>query len=185
MKKRAHFCLSIIALLTIHFNLVSGVLAASSASYGPQKYISYYKKAISAGRPVAAEMKLTEGIIRFPQSAELYVARATVRNGYLKKYDEALIDYNMAIRLSRGSHPKLFFRTGDIYFYKGMYSSAIAEYSKCLKLMPNYGKVYFKRAKVYLKIGDKKKARSDFINCMSYSPKYKKAVLKLWTENQL
>jgi tetratricopeptide (TPR) repeat protein len=171
--------------LLSYFNLDVEVLASSYRSPGPQKYISYYKGMIRVGQPLAAEMKLTEGIMRFPKSVELVIARATVRNDHMKKYDEALFDYNMAIRMSRGAHPKLYFRTGDIYYYKGMYRTSIGEYTKCLKAIPTYGKVYFKRAKAYVKIGEKEKARVDLRKCQTFSPKYRKHVLKFMIDNHL
>lgn len=185
IKKRAVFNFLLISIFIICFNLVFCVLASNAGSNSPQRYISYYKKMLSVGRPAAAEMKLTEGIVKFPMSVDLYIARATVRNDYLRKYDAALFDYNNAIRLGKNSHPKLYYRRGDIYAIKGMYSSAISEYTKCLNFLPGYGKVYFKRAKAYVKIGDRQRAKADLIKCMSYSPGYKKSVLRFWTENNL
>lgn len=159
--------------------------SANSSAAGPENYSDYARKLLAANQPQAAEFKLSEGLVHYPRSINLYILRGGVRFDYLKNYDGALQDYNKALGINPKSHPKVYYRRGDIFFNKGMYAIAAKEYTKCLNLMPNYPKVYVKRAKAYVKIGQKEKAKADLIKAVKLDQRYRSEVMKFWADNRL
>jgi tetratricopeptide (TPR) repeat protein len=54
----------------------------------------------------------------------------------MNQYDEAIADYNEAIRL-RPQYAKTYFNRGSAYRKKGQNEQAIADYQKALELSPD------------------------------------------------
>jgi tetratricopeptide (TPR) repeat protein len=97
---------------------------------------------------------------------------ASLRNrarGYmfLKKYDDAIIDLNKAIKIiSYEKHPELIEMRGECFYEKKKYQNAINDFNIYLPLIGDKSYVLMSIAKAYWKLGNKEKA------CLSY----KKAV---------
>lgn len=176
-----------VSLFSLFIFLANGPnsLSANSGVSGPENYSDYARKLLAANQPRAAELKLSEGLFHYPRSIDLLILRGGVRLDYLKNYDGALQDYNKVLSINQKSHPKVYYRRGDIFFIKGMYALSVKEYTKCLNLMPNYPKVYIKRAKAYVKIGQREKAKGDLIKAVKLDQKCRGEVMKFWTDNRL
>lgn len=176
------------ALCFVFFIFCLDVPIAFSGNYGagsPGNYAELARKLLAANQPLAAELKLGEGLTYYPRAIDLYVLRGGIRVDYLNNDYGALMDYNMALSINSKSQPKVYYRKGDIFFNKGMYANAVKEYSKCLNLMPNYPKVYIKRAKAYVKLGQKEKAKVDLIKAAKIDPRYRNEIFKFWSDNHL
>ncbi len=95
---------------------VPNAFSANFGAGGPENYTDYARKLLAANQPQAAELKISEGLIHHPRSIDLYILRGGVRVDYLKNYDGALQDYNKALSINPKSHPKVYYRRGDIFF---------------------------------------------------------------------
>lgn len=124
-------------------------------------YKQYYDQAI----------KFQRAIKKNPQNAKLYYLRAKNRQN-MGKFQDAIRDYTIVIKLKPKSYPKAYWRRGLCLYKLGLYQLAIRDYSRCLMLVPKYDKVYFCRAKAYGKIGMIGKAKKDLESAVKYGPKY-------------
>lgn len=182
LKKIIFVCLLSSILCSAWFN---NAFAENNRINGPNIYIEYAKKLLESKQAIAAEIKVSEGIRYYPRAIELYIYRGGIRFDHLNNYDGAMLDYRMALKIDPRGYPKVYYRIGDIFFYKKMYMSAVKQYTNCLHLSPKSPKIYFKRAKAYAKLGDRVRARADLRKCVTYGPQYRNEVANFWAENHL
>ena len=79
----------------------------------------------------------------------------------LKKYDQALVQYDIAIELN--------VTNGDLYFHRGLtehamkhYHQAIEDFSTAIAYNDSDGTYYFQRGHAWMAVGDKFKACNDW-----------------------
>ena len=111
---------------------------------------------------------LNRAIESDPQFALAYNDRGYA---YLHKqrYDLAIDDFSMAIKLSK--HPHAYHNRGIAYRHKGEYDDAISDQTNALKLNPMEAGIYYERGLSYLENGQKNKAIDDFDQAISLDPK--------------
>jgi tetratricopeptide (TPR) repeat protein len=84
------------------------------------------------------------------------------------KYDEAIADYDQALRLA--PRPNFFTNRGDSYQSKGELGAALSDYESALKLDPNFAQTYNNRAVLYKKMGERRKALADYEAALKLDP---------------
>jgi tetratricopeptide (TPR) repeat protein len=78
----------------------------------------------------------------------------------VKKYQEALGDFNAAIRYDPKFADTYYYR-GAVYNDLGKFDEAIRDYNSAIKLKPDYPKAYFNRSGAYFHIHRYQNALSD------------------------
>lgn len=108
--------------------------------------------------------------------AESYVKRGEVSAG-AHKYDQAIADYNMAIRL-RPDYAEAYNDRGHAYHWKGSNSDrAIADFTRAIELRPNYPTAYNNRGVVYMAGGNAARGISDFDRALELNPTFRNAYI--------
>ena len=114
--------------------------------------------------------RLTVDLNSMPYSSDMYNSR-----GYAKYElagpEEAIVDYDDAIRYNRNNH--------DAYFNRGManfklrkYKEAIVDFTTSLDLKPNYSFAYINRANAKKRNDDPQGAIADFTKAIEIKPKF-------------
>lgn len=143
-----------------------------------KNYKNYYDQTKKFQRQ-KTDASLSAAIKKNPKNAKLYYKRAINRQ-YMNKFQDALRDYSIVIKLDPKSYPKAYWRRGLCLYKLGQYQLAIKDYSRCLAVSPKYDKVYFHRARAYGKIGMIGKAKKDLESAVKYGPEYAKAALSVY-----
>ena len=99
---------------------------------------------------------LSEAIRLGLRSSEIYTLRA---NLWPFTHQNAIDDYSEALKIKPSS--EIFFKRGEIYFFKGDYESAIADYTETLRLDPEYADAYLWRGMSWLAKKDYLRALND------------------------
>jgi tetratricopeptide (TPR) repeat protein len=108
--------------------------------------------------------------------AEAYVKRGEVSAG-AHKYDQAIADYNMAIRL-RPDYAEAYNDRGHAYHWKGSNRDrAVADFTRAIELRPNYPTAYNNRGVVYMAGGDAARGISDFDRALELNPTFRNAYI--------
>jgi tetratricopeptide (TPR) repeat protein len=81
--------------------------------------------------------------------------------GYKGDYDQAITDFNQAIKL-RPDFAAAYSGRGVSYSYKGDYDQAITDFNQAIKLRPDFAAAYNNRGNVYRDKGDYEQAITDF-----------------------
>lgn len=87
----------------------------------------------------------------------------------LGRYDQAIADYNAAIRISPGA-AVIYANRGDTYVLMKQYDKAIADYDVSLKRDSNLTRSYFGRGEAYLGKGDARRAATEFRAVLAREP---------------
>ena len=87
------------------------------------------------------------------------------------KYDEAIADYDAALKLSPGDPAVLILR-GNSYDAKGDKQKAIADYTAAIKINPEDAAGYYNRATVYQELGQRERAIADYRKALEIMPKH-------------
>ena len=103
----------------------------------------------------------------------LYTSRAFVYNE-LKKYDEAIEDYNKAIELAP-DNAKIYDERGLIYDKLEKYDEAINDFTKAIQIAPNSSKFYRSRGSSYGALGKYDEAIGDFTKAIQLDPNDKES----------
>ena len=118
--------------------------------------------------------------------AEAYLKRGEAFAG-AKKYDLAIADYDMAIRLKPG-YAEAYNDRGHAYHWKGGNGDrALADFTTAIGLRPNYPTAYNNRGVVYMAGGDMARAIPEFDRALQLNPNLRNgyvnranARLRLW-----
>ena len=90
----------------------------------------------------------------------------------LKKYDEAITEYNNLIDL-HPENPDSFYSRGEFYHFKLQnYEMAIKDYSRSLEMQNNDFNVLIQRSAAYAEIKKFKMAEQDLIKVLQIAPDY-------------
>jgi tetratricopeptide (TPR) repeat protein/membrane associated rhomboid family serine protease len=91
-----------------------------------------------------------------------------------KKYEEAMNDYNEAIRLDP-YYARAYNRRGLIYYHQKNYEKAINDYNEAIRLDSNYAHAYNNRGLTYYQQKNYEKAINDYNEAIRLDPKYVRA----------
>ncbi len=86
-------------------------------------------------------------------------------------YDEAIQEFNEAIRLNPGFAPAHYGR-GEIYFQRGDYQQAIRDFTRTIGLAPDYTFAYYSRGVANERTGETEEAILDFTHTVRLKPSY-------------
>ena len=122
-------------------------------------------------------------IIDSGQEIPINVARAHVNRGFAhynkRAFDEALADYNEAIRLDT-KNPVAYNNRGLIYYNKNDDPRAIADYDEAIRLNPRYAKAFYNRGNVYGRdCHDRAHSMADYQKAIAIFSQYEKAQTRL------
>jgi tetratricopeptide (TPR) repeat protein len=106
--------------------------------------------------------------------AEAYLKRGEAFAG-AKKYDLAIADYDMAIRLRPG-YAEAYNDRGHSYHWKGGNGDrALADFTRAIELRPNYPTAYNNRGVVYMAGGHAARAIPEFDRALQLNPNLRNA----------
>lgn len=109
-----------------------------------------------------------EAVDAYPQYAEGYIRRGDT-NYLLKNYEDALIDYENALRIA--SNAMLYLKRANTKYNLKKYKESIEDYKIFLKEQPNYIKAYYNLLGAYIFI-------EDFENALKAANRYKEISLQ-------
>lgn len=125
----------------------------------PQKAVFYFSKAIKEK----------------PNDSKAYLKRA-FQYCWLKKFDEAKADYDMAISIDP-KNAKIFRERGCLFGRTRRYEDAIKDFTESIRLDPKISTPYLDRARAYQALGQADKAQKDIDAALKfYSGKEKVGV---------
>lgn len=137
------------------------VIAGLGFAIASNKQVRVWKDSISLW---------TQAIDAYPRS---YIARSN-RGNYLvtkqAKYDEGLVDYNIALDVKPEHANSLENRT-IIFIHKKDFASALKDAEQMVKFYPTTGKGYYLRGFVEDKLGQQDKALTDYSKSIEFDPK--------------
>ena len=106
--------------------------------------------------------------------AEAYLKRGEASAG-AHKYDQAIADYDMAIRL-RPDYAEAYNDRGHAYHWKGGNADrAIADFTRAIELRPHYPTAYNNRGVVYMAGGHTARGIPDFDRALELDPTFRNA----------
>jgi tetratricopeptide (TPR) repeat protein len=108
-----------------------------------------------------------------PDTAETYLARGD-QYCALKNYDQAIIDYSLALRLNP-DYAEAYNNRGYAYYWNGEAARAIADYTQAIALRPDYAYAYNNRGAAYLASGQPDSAIGDFDRALQLQPDFPQA----------
>lgn len=135
------------------------------------KYWDIAMKLQKQKRHKEADRIFSVAISKHPNVAKLYYMRGKFRQKYMGNHRDAILDYNIVIKLNPKSAGAYWYR-GACLYHLGLYAQAVRDYSNALLINPRWGKLYLLRAKAYAKLGMIVKARNDLKSAVKYDPKY-------------
>ena len=108
--------------------------------------------------------------------AEAYLKRGEAAAG-AHKYDDAIADYNEAIRL-RPDYAEAYNDRGHAYHWKGGNGErAVADFTRAIELRPNYPTAYNNRGVVYMAGGHAARAIPEFDRALELNPNFRNAYI--------
>jgi tetratricopeptide (TPR) repeat protein len=106
--------------------------------------------------------------------AEAHLRRGEALAG-AHKYDEAIAEYNMAIRL-RPDYAEAYNDRGHSYHWTGgNRDRAVADFTRAIELRPNYPTAYNNRGVVYMAGGHPAQAIPEFDRALELNPNFRNA----------
>lgn len=106
----------------------------------------------------------------------LYFERA-LANQTLERFDDALRDYNEAIRLGH-REAQTYNNRGLVNFRLGITDDAMADFDEAISIDPDFAEAYFNRGLLNDSLGKSKEAISDFTKTIELEPRYHTAYKK-------
>ena len=88
-----------------------------------------------------------------------------------KDYDQAIENYNAALRLNP-NYATVFNSRGNVYLDKKDYDRAIQDYDQAIGLSPNYAVAFYNRGLAYQNKKDQDRAIQDYDQAIRLDPKY-------------
>jgi tetratricopeptide (TPR) repeat protein len=91
-----------------------------------------------------------------------------------KKLDEAIADFNQAIRL-KPDYAEAYLNRGSTYGEKGRFDEAMADLTQAIRLKPDNGIAYYNRGVVYTAKGKLDEAIAEYNQAIRFKPDYDSA----------
>ena len=102
--------------------------------------------------------------------AETYYKQGLARVK-LKQYEDAILDYNMAIQL-KPDYVIAYISRGNAKFYLGQYAASTADFDNAIQLKPDDANAYIARGAAKGALGQCAAAIADFDNAIQLKPDY-------------
>jgi tetratricopeptide (TPR) repeat protein len=115
-------------------------------------------------------------------NADAWGGRALI-NIFLDKKEEALSDYNQAIKRN-STNPSHFINRGILHYQKHNYNACLSDYNKAAALSPTNEQVFFNRSLLRTEIGDYNNAVADLDKVIEINPEFYEAVYQRAIVNQ-
>lgn len=120
--------------------------------------------------------KMTEIVEAYPNRRDAYLERGFLYDN-MKRYDEAINDYLIALKLSGNSDAACFNDIAVAYSNKGDEHKALKYYEKAIELSPNDAEYYTNRGACFDGLGEYKKALNDYKKAIKLDDKCKQAFI--------
>lgn len=118
--------------------------------------------------------RMTEIIEEYPDRRDAYMERGFLYDN-MKRYDEAINDYLIALKLSGEKNASCFNDIAVAYSKKGDEQKALKYYSKAIKIDANDSVYYTNRGVSYAELGEYQKALEDYEKAIQIDSKNKDA----------
>ena len=141
----------------------------------PQYGYAYYGRAwvkSSKGNHEGALADAQKGMSLDSQHTGMYFRRIGTAYQGLRRFGEAVEAYNEAIRLNSNMDEGTIYNRGTCYSQMGEYTLALADFTRCLELDPDWAWAFSERGTVYLHLKEYDKAIKDCSNAIKYKPNY-------------
>lgn len=141
----------------------------------PQYGYAYYGRAwvkSSKGQHEAALADAKKGMLLDPQNTGMYFRRIGTAYQGLRRFGEAIEAYNEAIRLNSDMDEGTIYNRGMCHSQMKEYALALADFTRCLELDPDWAWAFSERGRVYLYLKEYDKAIADGSNAIKYKPNY-------------
>ncbi len=122
-----------------------------------------------------ALLLFNEAIEIYPLYAEAFLYRGLAKTE-LKKYDEAIKDFNISIEIDPGYSDQAYYFRGLARYLKGDYEGAISDLSLAIRLEPDYAS-FFQRGRCNFELGEFQVALKDFEIALRLEPEFKQGIL--------
>ncbi|HYO83192.1 MAG TPA: redoxin domain-containing protein, partial [Bryobacteraceae bacterium] len=150
------------------------VVSAVTDAQAPEDYYRNAFGLLHEQKLVEAEAALTRAIEARSGWVQALVARGQTRYR-LKKYDDAIADFDAVIRLRPEMAPA-YDQRGLAYSYSGRHQKAIADYTKAIELAPEMAGPYNNRGWAYLESKRYQDAMTDLNRALELNPAYRLAL---------
>ena len=125
--------------------------------------------------PVEQAVEFFTGYIRLhPADVHAYTMRAKIWVEEKREYDNALGDYNEAIRLDP-TNAYCYYNRGTLWSAKKDYDKAIADFDESIKIYPSFAIAYYDRANAWRGKKEYDKAIADFNEAIRIDPSLSRA----------
>jgi tetratricopeptide (TPR) repeat protein len=141
------------------------------AQYGPAYYGRGWVKH-TRGDFDGEMQDAKKGLLLDRQNAGMYYRRIGAAHQGLEQYQEAIDDYNEAIKFYEGKDEGTIYNRGLCYMEINEYTLAQSDFNVCLELDPDWTWALAARAKTYLAMNDCKKAIADCDKAITIQPNY-------------
>lgn len=165
--------------------IVSGTAKESQAflENSPNSAEAYNQRGVAyrmQGNQNDAIICFTKAIEINPQYAEAYLNRGlSYASSELKKYDQALSDFNKSIELNPNDNFFAYLSRGFIYYDKGNYDQVISDLGYVIEMRSDSADAYYKRGLAYAQKGNYDDAISDLNKVITLNPQYVDAYYNL------
>ena len=126
------------------------------------------KAALDAGKLTESMTQLDRLLIKNDRHVKAWNARGVVKFR-LKRYGQALKDFDMAAKLDTLDYRPLF-NKANVLRDQQKFSEAVSFYTKALRLRPNVMEIYNNRGYAFFKLGKLNKAKEDFRFALRLAP---------------
>ena len=154
-----------------------------------RKAITDYNEAIRLKSDVTGGPHIQENSISFSledtkfDEAEVYINRGVAKS-QLGEYEEALVDYNEAIRL-KPDNVEVYINRGPTNLILGEYAEALVDLNEVIRLQPDFARAYVNRAEAKVNLNHINEAKSDFQTALELAEQQNNTALKTNIEKRL
>ena len=138
------------------------------AKLGPEKLIAVALQHRAEGRYPEALDVMDQAIVKYPDNAELFTIRGSLRLEQ-NRLTEALQDLETAARMDP-TNPVILVNRSQVYKGFGRNDDALQDLNRAIELNPDFLAARFNRGAMYHSQGNLKKALADFDHCIAVEP---------------